>query len=166
MTTPQSDLPENLRLSANARKLLNAIRSYERQGVSGREMLRRLREDDFKVSDKSFWRARRLATDFRKQAQYLNRRKLSYTPRQDQIPQSYFTARRWYNWIVEIRGRDRDGNTLIDNVTVTSNRLIPRGAVLDRAREIVLTEQELYKFDPNRRITFRVVEVYRAANLR
>lgn len=166
MTTPPADLPENLRVSASARKLLNRIRAYEQQGLSGREMIRRLRAEDYHIGDRSFWRARRLAAEFRNSAARLNRSRLSYVPRRDQIPQSYFTARRWYNWIVEVRGRDRDGNTLIDHVTVTSNRLIPRGAVLDRAREMVLAEQELYKFDPNRRITFRVVEVYRAANLR
>jgi hypothetical protein len=163
-----TDLEGDLKAFENPRnrKLLNRIREYEGQGLTGRKMLRRLRNEGLHIADRQFWQIRRTAKSFRAEAVRLNRTRRGYVPKREQIPQSYFKARRWYNWIVEIKGRDRAGAVLVDHVTVTSNRPLSRGAVLDRAREIVFDELELYKFDPERKITFKLVEVYRAASLR
>lgn len=161
-----SNLPDDIRVDPKFRKLMREMREFEAQGLSGRAQIRQLRGEGNKFSDAEFWRARRQYQSYRTAAKRITHSRLNYLPKKAQIPQSYFTARRWYNWIIEVKGRDRTGAKLTDYLTVTSNRLLSRGAILERAREMVFDELELYSFDPDRPITFTVVEVYRAANLR
>lgn len=151
----------------SSRRIFNRIRSGVNKGKSGRQIQQELRAEGFSrdegrgFSNASFWRAHRKARAFKGRGSALQHSRLNFVPKKESIPTSPFVGFRNYQYIIEVKGTNIDGEPVTHFITVASNRPISRAAAFKDARASIEADAERYGIDLDEELTFRVMEIMR-----
>lgn len=163
MTQERPPLP----LTRKTRRLFAQIRHFEAEGISGRQMLRRLRAGEFEkgepqqISDHAFYQARRLARQMKETGAVVQRSRTRAFEGAD-LPLAPFSfGRGQYQFVVEIQGRDFDGEIATQNITVSSDSPITKADILRDALTFAELQEETYGIDLTSDLQFRVLEAWR-----
>lgn len=152
-------------LSPKARKLLARIRDFEEDGLSGRKMLERLRDEGFSIADRQFWNTRRLARDMRESARKFSMTRKNLPRREENIPLAPFRFTRGrIQYLVKLTGKNVDGEDVEPEfVTVSSNRSLTRNEVEQQAINLIRLGGETYGIDLDQGVKISVEEMWRNA---
>lgn len=151
-------------LSRKARRLLADIRDYEQDGLSGRAMLKRFREErGMSISDSAFWKARRLASGMRESARKVKYGGFDRTIAEDAYVIAPFTLRRArFQHIVKVSGVNSEGEKQSRFVTVSSSRPLSKRQIYAGADTLISMSVEDYNFNMARNLRFSLEEMYQS----
>jgi hypothetical protein len=146
------------------------------EGLSGREMQRRLRGTmtakdiekyprgvslHMKISDKEFWKAKRMAASWQENARKAKYGRNDRTFRDDEYGMTPFNMTRGrYQHIVRIKGKNEAGEKAEKHVTVSSSKPLSKAEVYAGVEAIIENDLNAYDFKISSGIVFALVEMY------